>query len=74
MDDEYKLHTLFEMTRRRAPHNGVTYRKPLGSAKATDPKDLLMVLALSMGSNNGHCRLFQSSSEEGKHGIRENEA
>ena len=55
MDDESKVHTLFEMT-----HSGVKYRKPLGSAKATDPKELLMVIAPSVGSNKGHCRLFES--------------
>ena len=71
MDDESKIHTMFEMTRHRAPHIDVTHRKPLGSAKATDPKELLMVLAPSVGSSKGHCRLFES--EEGKHGTREKE-
>ena len=60
MDDEYKVYTLFEMTRHRVPHSGVTNGKPLGSAKATGPKDLLMVLAPSAGSSKGHCRLFES--------------
>ena len=40
MDDESKVHTRLKMTRHRAAHLGVTYRKPLGSAKATDPKEL----------------------------------
>ena len=59
MDDESKVHTMFEMTRRRAPHIDVTHRKPLGSAKATYPKELLMVHAPSVGSSKGHCRLFE---------------
>ena len=60
MDNESKAHTLFQMTRHKAPHSGVTLRKPLGSAKATHPKELLMVLAPSVGSSKGHCRLFKS--------------
>ena len=30
------------------------HRKPLRTAKATDPKELLMVLAPSVGSSKGH--------------------
>ena len=60
MDDESKDHTLFKMTRHRAHHNCVTHRKPLRSAKATDPKELLMVLAPSVGSSKGHCKVFES--------------
>ena len=33
---------------------GITHRKPLRTAKATDPKELLMVLAPSVGSSKGH--------------------
>ena len=54
MDDESKVHTLVKVTRHSAPHVGVTHRKPLGSAKATNPKELLMVVAASMGSGKGH--------------------
>ena len=60
MDDESTVHTLFEMTRHRAPYSGVTHRKPLGSAKATEPRELLMVLAPSLGSSKGHCKAFES--------------
>ena len=58
MDDESKVHALLKMTRHKAPHSGVTHRKPLGSAKATDPKELL--LAPRVGSSKGHCRVLQS--------------
>ena len=54
MDDESKIHTRVKVTRHRAPHRGVSHRKPLGSAKGTNPKELLMVLAPSMGSGKGH--------------------
>ena len=74
MDDEPNVHTMFKMSRHRAPHVDVTHCKPLGTAKATDPKELLMVLAPSVGSSKGHCRVFESESEEGKHGTREKEA
>ena len=73
MDDESKVHTLLKMTRHRPPHSGVTHRKPLSSAKATDPKELLVVLAPSKGSSRDHCTRFQSYSEEGEHGRRERE-
>ena len=73
MDDESKVHTMFKMTRHRAPHIHVTRRKPLETAKETDPKELLMVLAPSVGSSKGHCRLFESYNEGGKHGTRAKE-
>ena len=60
MDDESKVHTMLETTRHRAPHIDVTHRKPLGTAKPTDPKELLMVLAPSVGSCKGRCGLFES--------------
>ena len=59
MDDESKIRTLLRMTRHRAPHRGVTQRKPLGSAKGINPKELLMVLAPSMGSGKGHDKEFE---------------
>ena len=74
MDDESKVHTLLKMTRHRAPHSGVTHRKPLGSAKATDPKELLVVLARSVSSSKGDYKVFESYSEEGRHRTRENKA
>ena len=49
MQDESKGHNLLNMTRLRAAHLVVTHRKPLGSTKATNPKELLMALAPSMG-------------------------
>ena len=58
MHDESQVHTLLKVTRRRAPHLRVTHHNPLGSAKATNPKDLLMVLAQSMGSDKGHVEGF----------------
>ena len=60
MDDESKLQTMFGRTRYKAPHIDVTHRKTLGSAKATDTKELLMVLAPSVGSSKGHWGLFES--------------
>ena len=54
MDKESKVHTTFKASRHRAPHVCVTHRKPLGTAKGTDPKELLMVLAPSVGSSKGH--------------------
>ena len=45
MDKESEVHTMFKASRHRAPHVCVTHRKPLRTAKATDPKELLMVLA-----------------------------
>ena len=60
MDDESKVHTLLKMTRHKAPHLGVIHRKPLRSAKAANPKELLMVLAPSMGNGKGHSKEFES--------------
>ena len=60
MDKESKVHTMFKMSRHRALRVDVTHRQPLGTANATDPKELLMVLAPSMGSSKGHCRVFES--------------
>ena len=54
MDKESKVHTMFKAGCHRAPHIGITHRKPLRTAKATDPKELLMVLAPSVGSSKGH--------------------
>ena len=54
MDKESEVHTMFKASRHRAPHIGITHRKPLRTAKATDPKELLMVLAPSVGSSTGH--------------------
>ena len=54
MDKESKVHTMFKAGRHRAPHIRITHRKPLRTAKATDPKELLMVLAPSVGSSKGH--------------------
>ena len=56
MDDESKVHTMFKTTRHRAPRVDVTHRKPLGTAKATDAKEILMVLAPS----EGHYKEFES--------------
>ena len=45
----------------------------LRTAKATDPKELLMVLAPSVGSNKGHYEeyeSFESYSEKGKHKMK----
>ena len=56
MDDESEFHTLPKRTRHRAPHLGVTHRKPLRSAKATNPNELLMVLAPRVGSSKGHSK------------------
>ena len=48
-DDESKVRMFL-----KAPHIGVTpHGKPLRSAKATNPKGLLMVLPPSMGSGKG---------------------
>ena len=60
MDVESQVHTMFKMTRHRAPRIDVTHRKPLVTAKATDPKELLMVLAPSVGSSKGHYKEFES--------------
>ena len=60
MDDECKVHTLLKMTRHRAGHLGVTHRKPLRPAKATNTKELLMVLAPSVGSSKGQSKSFES--------------
>ena len=60
MDDESKVHTLLKMTCHKAAHLGVTHHKPLRSAKATDANELLMVLAPSVGSSKGHCKVFES--------------
>ena len=60
MDDESKVHTMFKMSHHSAPHVDVTHRKPPGTAKATDPEELLMVLAPSVGSSKGHCRVVES--------------
>ena len=46
--------TMFKASCHRAPHVCVTHRKPLGTAKAMDPEELLMVLAPSVGSSKGH--------------------
>ena len=60
MDEECTVHALLKMTCHRAPHTGVTHREALRSAKATNPKELLMVLAPSVGSSKGHCKVFES--------------
>ena len=60
MDDESKVHTMFKASRHMAPHFDVTRRKHLGTAKATDPKELLMVLAPSVGSSKGHYKEYES--------------
>ena len=51
---------MFKTTRHRAPRVDVTHRKPLGTAKATDPKELLMVPAPSVGNSKGHYKEFES--------------
>ena len=73
MDKESKVHTMFKASRHRARHIGITHRKPLRTAKAQDPKELLMVLAPSVGSSKGHYEeyeRFESSSEKGKHKMK----
>ena len=60
MDDESKVHTMFKASRHRAPHVHVTNCKPLRTAKARDPKELLMVLAPSVGSSKGHYKEYES--------------
>ena len=60
MDKESKVHTMFKASRHGAPHVCVTNRKPLRIAKATDPKELLMVLALSLNSSKGHYKEYES--------------
>ena len=60
MDKESKVHTTFKASRHRAPHVCVTHRKPLGTAKGTDPKELLMVLAPRVGSSKGHYKEYVS--------------
>ena len=54
------FHTMFKTTRHRAPRVDIPHRKPLGTAKATDPKELLMVLAPSVGGSKGHYKEFES--------------
>ena len=56
MDAESKVHTLLKRTRHRAPHLGVTHRKPLRSTKATNPKEILMALAPSVRSSKGQSK------------------
>ena len=51
---------MFKTTRHRAPRVDVTHRKPLGTTKATDPKELLMVPAPSVGNSKGHYKEFDS--------------
>ena len=73
MDKESKVHTMFKAGPERAPHIGITHPKPLRTAKATDPKELLMVLAPSVGSSKGHYEeyeSFESQSKEGKHKMK----
>ena len=73
MDKESKVHTMFKASRKRAPRVCVTHRKPLGTAKATDPKELLMVLAPGVGSSKGHYKeyeSFESQSKEGQHKMK----
>ena len=60
MDKESKVHTMFKTTRHRAPHIDVTHCKPLGTAKATDPSELLLMLAPSVDSNKGNYKEFES--------------
>ena len=60
MDKESKVHTMFKASRHGAPHVCVTHRKPLRTAKATDHKELLMVLAPSVGSSKGHYKGYES--------------
>ena len=60
MDDESKVHALLKRTRHRAPHLGGTQRKPLESANATNPKELVMVLARSVDSSKGQGKWFLS--------------
>ena len=56
MGDESEVHTIVKKARHRARHLGVTHRKPLRSAKVTNPKELLMVLTRSVGSSKGHSK------------------
>ena len=74
MDHESQLHTMFKTSGHTAPRIYVTHRKSLGTAKATELNELLMVLAPRVGSSKGHYKELESSSEEGKQGTRENEA
>ena len=60
MDKESKVHTMFKASRHGAPHVCVTQRKPLRTAKVTDPKELLMVLAPSVGSSKGHYKGYEN--------------
>ena len=60
MDDESKVHTPLKMTCHREAHLGITHRKPLRSAKATNPKERLMVLAPSVGSSKGYSKELES--------------
>ena len=59
-DDESTIHPLVKVTRHKAPHEGVTHRKPPKPAKASNPKELLMVLAPSMGNGKGHDKQFEA--------------
>ena len=65
MDDESKVHTLLKRTRHRAPHLDVTPRKPLRSAKATNPKELLMVLAPSVAAARAMLKNLRSEAKRG---------
>ena len=60
MDDESKVHTMFKASHHKAPHVDVTHRKPLRTAKATDPKERLVVLAPSVSSSKGHYKEYES--------------
>ena len=55
-----KVHTLLKATRHTAPYPGVTDRNPMTSAKATNPKELLIVLMRSMGSGKGHVTILET--------------
>ena len=73
MDKQSKVHTTFKASRQRAPHVCVTHHKPLRTVKATDPEELLMVVAPSVGSSKGHYKeyeSFESESEKGKHKMK----
>ena len=60
MDNESKVHTMFKASRHRAPHVDVAHGKSLGTAKATDTKELWMVLAPSVGSSKGHYKEYDA--------------
>ena len=64
---------MLKASRHGAPHVCATHHKPLGTAKATDPKELLMVLAPSVGSSKGHYKGYESLeslSRKGKHKMK----